>query len=101
MYYFHRKTLEHKRFFVSLPKISEMRIKEVIKEKGLTVKEVAERMGITSPALSRAINNNTTVEMLYRIADAIGVHPTELFEQPEIDTVSCPYCGGKIRVGKD
>ena len=69
-----------------------MRIKEVIKEKGLTVKDVAERMGIRPPSLSRAINENTTVEMLYRIAWAIGVHVTELFEKPEVDVVTCPKC---------
>ena len=75
-----------------------MRIKEVIKEKGLTVKEVAERMGIQSPSLSRAINENTTVDMLKRIADAIGVPVTELFEQPKSNAIICPKCGARLEI---
>ncbi len=56
-----------------------MRIKEIIKEKGLTVAEVAVRMGVTSPSLSRAINGNTTVDMLNRIATALDVPIASLF----------------------
>ena len=80
----------------------QLRIKDVIKEKGLTVKEVAERMGMLSEALSRIINGkSTTTTTLERIANALGVPITELFEQPGTDTISCPYCGGKIKVGKE
>lgn len=57
-----------------------MRIKEVIKEKGLTVAEVAARMGVVPPALSRVINGNPTVEMLERIAKALEVNIRVLFE---------------------
>ena len=59
-----------------------MRIKQLIKEKGITVAEVALRMGVTPPSLSRAINGNTTVEMLNRIAIAIDVQVTDLFDVP-------------------
>lgn len=77
-----------------------MRIKEVIKEKGLSAKDVAERMGITPQSLSRAINENTTVEMLNRIASAIGVSAAEFFEPPATDVINCPNCGKKIKVSK-
>ena len=75
-----------------------MRIKEVIKEKGLTVKEVAEKMGIQPPSLSRAINENTTVDMLKRIADVLEVPVTELFEQPKSNVYNCPNCGVQLEV---
>jgi len=78
-----------------------MRIKEVIKEKGLTVKEVADKLGMTSPSLSEAINGNPTVERLERIAAALNVPVTELFEQPATDIINCPYCGNKIKVTKE
>lgn len=78
-----------------------MRIKEVIKEKGLTVGAVASRMGVVPQALSRVINGNPTVEMVERVAAAIGVPASELFEQPKANTITCPYCGGKIKVGKE
>jgi transcriptional regulator with XRE-family HTH domain len=57
-----------------------MRIKEIIKEKGLTIAEVAVRMGVSSPSLSRAINSNTTVEMLNRIAVALDVPVSSLLD---------------------
>ena len=78
-----------------------MRIKEVIKEKGLTVKEVADKLGMTSPSLSEAINGNPTVERLERIAAALNVPITELFEQPSTDIINCPNCGAKLRLTKD
>ena len=57
-----------------------MRIIQLIKEKGITVAQVALRMGVTPPSLSRAINGNTTVEMLNRIAIALDVPITDLFD---------------------
>lgn len=76
-----------------------MRIKEVIKEKGLTVQEVAEKMGIKAPSLSRAINGNTTVEMLRRIANVLDVPVSELIE--EKTGAVCPYCGMQIKLEKE
>ena len=56
-----------------------MRIKEVCKEKGITVSQLAEKMGIKQESLSRAINGNPTLETLERIANALEVDITELF----------------------
>jgi len=60
-----------------------MRIKEVIKEKGYTIAEVAEKMGISQPSLSKTINENPSVKMLNRIATVLGVRATYLFEPEE------------------
>lgn len=75
-----------------------LRIKEVIKERGTTVQDLAERMGITRVGLSQHINGNPSVEVLERIASALGCPVTELFEQPKRDTatLSCPHCGKSI-----
>lgn len=76
-----------------------MRIKEIIKEKGMTVYEVAEKMNIKAPSLSRAINGNPTKEMLQRIADALNVHISELFINPDKSTsITCPNCGKEIHI---
>lgn len=56
-----------------------MRIKEVCKEKGITVSQLAEKMGIKQESLSRAINGNPTLETLERIASALNVDVPELF----------------------
>ena len=77
-----------------------MRIKEVIKEKGLTVADVAALMGVSQPSLSRALNRNTTIEMLNRIAAALNVPVVELFDRPASGQIACPYCGNQIIVSK-
>ncbi len=56
-----------------------LRVKKVIKEKGMTATEVAEKMGISQSSLSRALNNNTTVEMLQKIANVLEVDVADFF----------------------
>lgn len=77
-----------------------LRIKEVIKEKGMTITELAEKMGINRVNLSNMVNGNPTIETLNKIADAIGCPITELFEQPKKDalTFNCPHCGKSINI---
>lgn len=58
-----------------------MNIKAVIKEHGLTIKEVAERMGITRVALMQSLQRGTfTSRTLQRIADAIGCEVAEFYK---------------------
>jgi transcriptional regulator with XRE-family HTH domain len=77
-----------------------MRIKEVLKEKGMTAKELAVKMGVTPPSISVAINGNMTIETLKRIADALEVSATDLLESPQTGIINCPHCGGVIKVEK-
>lgn len=78
----------------------DLRIKEVIKEKGSSIQELADRIGINRVTLSNSINGNPTVETLNKIADALCVPVTELFEQPKSGTasLSCPHCGKSINI---
>ena len=46
-----------------------MRIKEVIKDKGMTVSSLAEKMGIKQESLSRAINGNPTLETIDKMGN--------------------------------
>ena len=83
-----------------------LRIKEVIKEKGLSVQELADRMGISRVGLSQHINGNPSVEVVGRIAEALGVEAYELFKsKSEIveeiteetkNTIRCPKCGARF-----
>ena len=59
--------------------IMELRVKEIIKNKGLTMQEFADNLGITRDTLTRNINGNPTVDTLDKIAKALGVDITELF----------------------
>lgn len=78
-----------------------LRIKEVIKEKGLTVQGLAKKMGINRVGLSNHVNGNPSVEILQRIADALEVNITELFEQAKSNEFTCPNCGTKLKVTKE
>ncbi len=75
-----------------------MRIKEVIQEKGLTINKVAELIGVNRVSLSSAINGNPTVETLEKIANALGVPVSELFEAPKEGVITCPHCGKQINL---
>lgn len=78
----------------------ELRIKEVCKEKGILQKDLAEKLGITDIALRASLKGNPTVGTLERIATALEVPFTDLFEQPKQNIINCPHCGGKIKVDK-
>lgn len=57
-----------------------LRIKEVLKEKGITLKDLAIMLGITNVALSRIVNGNTTIETLRKIAYVLDVDVRGLIE---------------------
>lgn len=76
----------------------DLRIKDICNQKGITMRQLAESMGIAATSLSRSLNNNPTIDTLQKIADALGVHLVELFEQPGSNALSCPKCGAKLRL---
>ena len=59
--------------------MSTLKAKEIIKEKGMTIEEVASRMGITKGSLSAALSGNPTVIYLKRVADAIDCDIRDLY----------------------
>ena len=75
-----------------------MRVKEILKSKGITSKELASRLGLSEGALSQSLNGNPTLERLNQIASALGVPVSELFEPSPADqaSITCPHCGKSI-----
>ena len=55
---------------------------DICKQVGITQKELAERIGLSAVGLSKAINGNPTKDTLEKIASALNVKITELFEEP-------------------
>lgn len=76
--------------------MNDLRIKELCKQKGLTQSELAERIGISRVGLSKAINGNTTIGTLEKIAAALGVEVSALFAAPAEGVITCPHCGKSI-----
>ena len=59
--------------------IMELRVKELCKEQGLFMEDLAKKIGVTRITLTRNISGNPTVETLQKIADALKVEVWELF----------------------
>ena len=79
-------------------KNTNMRIKEVIESKGMTISQVADKMGITVQSLYSIIKGNPTVSNLEKIAIVLDCNIAELFEEPKF--LECPHCGKKIILKK-
>lgn len=58
-----------------------LRVKEICKERGLTLKLLAEKMKVSPETLTRAISNNAnpTLNTLQKIAVALDLDIAELF----------------------
>lgn len=57
-------------------------VKRILKERGLSQKELADKLGITEVGLSKSIGDrgNPTLSTLESISRALSVNITELFE---------------------
>lgn len=75
-----------------------LRVKEICKDKGLQMQELADKLGITRITLTRNISGNPTVSTLESIASALNVDITELFVAPKETTATCPHCGKPIKI---
>lgn len=77
---------------------SDLRIREICREKGITQADLAEKIGIRRDSLSQAISrNNLDMDYLRRLANALDVEVWELFKRDEKKIV-CPHCGKPIKI---
>lgn len=56
-----------------------LRIKDVARAHGMTLKDVAERMGKNYVSFKQAVSYNMTIATMESIAEAIGCSPAEFF----------------------
>jgi transcriptional regulator with XRE-family HTH domain len=79
-----------------------LRVKEVSKAQGVSITKLAELVGITQPNMSNIANGKTSpsLDLLERIATALGVSVPELFAPQPTNTITCPHCGKLIKVEK-
>ena len=81
------------------------RIKELLKEKGVTINELSDKLGISRVTLSSQINGTANIISDEKIAKALNVPMWELFVSPEEvstdsdnNVLTCPKCGTKLKV---
>ena len=58
----------------------ELLIKEVLKRKGISVKELSQLLGVTRDACYKYINGNPTINVLDRIAKVLDVDVMNLID---------------------
>lgn len=76
-----------------------LRIKELCQLKGIKQKDLARMADSTEVTISRASKGNASLELIERIAIALDVSVSELFEQPDVKIQAmthCPHCGKPI-----
>lgn len=80
--------------------MTQLRIKELCKEKGTTLNALADKVGISQPSISLIVNGKQkpSFDTLEKIADALGVGMGELFAPAEGAKVICPHCGKQITI---
>ena len=77
-----------------------LQLKDLLRRKGMTAKELAVKIGISEGALSKSLSGNPTLERIEQIATALGVSVPELFAPQPTNTITCPHCGKIIKVEK-
>ena len=74
------------------------RIKEICKEKSISMGMLADKLGITSVSLSQCLSGNPSLKRLQEIADALGVGLLDLFEKPKSEIHGCVFVGDEAHV---
>ena len=72
-----------------------LRIKEIAKAKGITMGEIADKMGINPVNLSASLNGNPTLNRLQEVAAILGVEVSDLFIE------NSSYINGYIETGNN
>ncbi|MBR1786824.1 MAG: helix-turn-helix transcriptional regulator [Paludibacteraceae bacterium] len=61
----------------------QLRVKELLKERGITMQDLAQKIGGNREVISRALSGNPTYSVLANIAAALEVPISELFVTPK------------------
>jgi transcriptional regulator with XRE-family HTH domain len=77
-----------------------MRVKMILQDKGMSLRQLAAIMEAKPETLSRAISDkgNPTKSTLEKIATALDVPISDLFTKPSIGTITCPNCGVDVKL---
>lgn len=77
-------------------------IKKKLKQRKVTLSELAERLNTSQSALTQSLgeNGNPSLKRLVSIADALGITLIELLADvpPSLQEITCPNCGKEIKV---
>lgn len=89
--------------------MSQLRIKEICSEKGISIVELAKRIGMSRVSINNMVagRQSPPVSTLDKIAEALEVETWELLKSPdeisvksekESGVLTCPKCGSKFKI---
>lgn len=78
--------------------MEELRIKEILKQQGRTMQDLADQIGINRVNLSNSLNGNPTLERLRQVADCLNVDTKDLFREKKREDVEI---FGLVKVNDD
>ena len=73
-------------------------IDSILRDKGLSKTDVAKRMNLSRESLYRILSGNPTLDNVNKLANALGVPVSDLFDEPANDVFQCPKCGTTLVV---
>ena len=73
------------------------RVLEICKERGISLSELAERIGVKQANLSQSLNGNPTLSTLQTVAEHLSVDVADLFVKPERKLSGYLEVNGKLR----
>lgn len=80
------------------------RIKDILKEKGITQIELADKLGVSRSSIVKTLAGNPSQETLEKISSALEVPMWQLFASPsEVQKENdggykCPNCGYPLKI---
>ena len=74
-----------------------LRVKEIAKARGMSMGDLAEKMGISPVTLSQSLNRNPTLGRLTEVANILEVDVADLFS-PRENVHGCLFMNGKAVV---
>lgn len=81
---------------------TQLRIRDILAEKNISLKEFASMLGISNISLSQNFKkNNFTLETLEKYASLLDVEVSDFFikpSAPQVPTTKCPHCGKELHI---
>lgn len=78
----------------------ELRVVELAHQRGLTMSDIAKKVGISRVNLSNSLNGNPTLSRLTEVANILGVEVSELFKPASTQKVVSGYLEYENRIYK-
>ena len=77
-----------------------LRIKDILKERKSSIKDLAAKIGISRENLTNIVNERSKPSFvtLIKVAAALNVPISELFQDSTSTTLFCPNCGAKLEL---